>query len=156
MNLETVTLVNLPPLRVAAAHAFGVEPESTAMERLLGWAGEQNLWPAARPRRFSGFNSPNPSPDSPEYGYEFWMALHESDNPVFTDEVRLKHFPGGQFAVVRCHGVENLRSSWQGLVNWAETNHRPLADNLLLEEFIIWENVSPDRFVFDLYLPLKG
>jgi AraC family transcriptional regulator len=155
MNSEPITLVNLPPLWAAAAHVFGPEPESAAMEHLLAWAGKQNLWPASHPRRFFGFNNPDPSPGNPDYGYEFWMVLDENEDPAPSEDVHLKHFPGGRFAIVRCRGTENILSSWQRLVNWSETSCCPIADNLMLEEFIAWEGLPPDQFVFDLYLPVE-
>ena len=65
-----VHIVQLAPMRVASAHGFGASPETLAWDKLTTWAKERGLWQDAAPRRFFGFNNPDPSPGSPNYGYE--------------------------------------------------------------------------------------
>ena len=35
-----------------------------------------------------------------------------------TDEVPVREFAGGLYAVARCQGVASITSTWQGLVGW--------------------------------------
>jgi AraC family transcriptional regulator len=68
-----VRIVDMEPMRVASAHGFGEHPEDLAWQRMLAFAQAQGL--DTESVRFFGFNNPNPSPGSPNYGYEQWMTV---------------------------------------------------------------------------------
>ena len=70
-----VRIVKLEPVRVASFHGFGESPEDEAWNKLVAWAKPKGLLHDPQHHRIYGFNNPNPSPGSPNYGYEFWMAV---------------------------------------------------------------------------------
>ena len=72
--------------------------------------------------RIFGFNNPDPSPGSPNYGYELWIVI---DAAVETDDtVGRLTFEGGRYAVARCAVPEGdydvIGQTWQRLVKWRE------------------------------------
>ena len=70
MSQLDVRIVKLEPMTVASAYGFGKEPEGIASRKLVAWAKPKGLFddPAQHPT--FGFNNPDPSPGSPNYGYE--------------------------------------------------------------------------------------
>jgi hypothetical protein len=81
MSELIVQIVRLEPTRVAAALGYGASPEMEAWGKLLAWAESQGLLAEIHKHRFFGFNNPNPSPGSPNYGYEQWMTVDSSIQP---------------------------------------------------------------------------
>ena len=73
MTTETVQIVTLEPMRVASAWAFGPNPEEMAWQKLVAWAESHDLLSTGH--RVFGFNNPNPSVGSPNYGYEYWLTV---------------------------------------------------------------------------------
>jgi DNA gyrase inhibitor GyrI len=149
-NLE-VRLVRLEPMRVAYSLGFGPSPEGEAWNTLM------------RAHRFFGFNNPDPSPGSPNYGYEQWMSLSEAVQPG--DGVKVKDVPGGLYAVARCRGIEAIFPTWQQLVTWVEASRFQHGYSQCLEEClnpeVLTQALSPsegepayDQLLFDLYLPV--
>jgi hypothetical protein len=60
------------------------------------------LRPGAPGYRTFGFNNPDPSPGSPNYGYEIWLGVGpdvEESPPIEIKQVVL-----GKYAVTRCVG----------------------------------------------------
>src|SRR5512143_3959965 len=112
MSELQVRIVDLEPMRCAGASGFGSEPEGLAWEALLKWAVPLGL--LSKPHRFFGYNNPDPSPGSPNYGYDQWITV---DAPVQVEgPIKIKEFPGGLYAVTRCEGVQNIHATWQALV----------------------------------------
>ena len=134
MSSEVVQIVNLEPLRVASAWGFGPEPESDAWQKLEAWARPLGLLEDVGRRRIFGFNNPNPSPGSPNYGYEYWLSvgsdLDLSDDRA--DGIRLLEFAGGLYAVLEVDPAvlggnlgETIPRAWQRLDAWvAEHGYR--------------------------------
>ena len=75
MNTLDVRLVTLAPMRVASFYGFGPSPELVAWEKLMAWSRPKNLLDGPALARIFGFNNPNPSAGSPNYGYEFWIEV---------------------------------------------------------------------------------
>ena len=99
MNTLDVKIVHLDPMRVASVLGFGPSPEAAALKKLAAWAGPRGLLAEpGRPRIF-GFNNPNPSPGSPNYGYEFWLVV--GPEVEATAEAPVLEFEGGLYAVAR-------------------------------------------------------
>ena len=144
---EGVRLVELAPMRVAAAAAFGPEPESVAWEQLMTWAQAVNVLDGTG--RFFGFNNPHPIPGSANYGYEQWMTV-SSDVEPFGD-VELKEFAGGRFAVLRCEGLSTIGADWGRLIGWVEAGPHHLDDRQCLEELLASPVLPQDEWFFDLY-----
>ena len=153
MNELEVRIVELVPMRVASAHGFGASPESEAWETLLQWATEEGLlerpyWP-----RFFGFNNPDPTPASPNYGYEQWLTVDES--VTGTDRVEIKEIPGGRYAVARFKGLEFIGRVWKELVAWVEESPYEIGHQQCLEELLTPPDTPLNDYVFDLYLPVR-
>jgi DNA gyrase inhibitor GyrI len=158
MSEYNVRLVRLEKLRVASLHGFGTEPELQAWEKLVSFAGTRDL---RRPRIF-GFNNPDPTPGSPNYGYELWITI----GPEVSAEgdVEIKEFPGGLYAVARCEATgepyEVIPATWQQLVAWREQSAYQFGSQPWLEEHLPAEGkglvqTAGGAFVLDLYLPLS-
>ena len=113
-----VRILQLPPMRVASAYGFGANPEEFAWGTLLEWARASGLLHAEPASNFFGFNNPNPSAGSLNYGYEQWMTV----GPDVADGtgVTIKEFPGGLYAVARCEGLLTITDTWHRLATWCE------------------------------------
>jgi DNA gyrase inhibitor GyrI len=149
-----VRVVQLDPMRVAAALGFGPNPEELAWRLLLAWAGDSGLLERPEEHRFFGFNNPSPSPGSPNYGYEQWITV--GPEVASEGEVEVKEFSGGLYAVTRCQ-LETITETWQQLVTWSETSRFRRAHHQWLEESIdppVDGNLGDSQAVLDLYLPI--
>lgn len=154
MSELEVQMVRLEPMRVASAHGFGASPEEEAWNKILAFAGSKGLLDSPEEHRFFGFNNPNPSPGSPNYGYEQWMTV----GPDVEAEggVTIKEIPGRLYAVARCEGVSNIGRVWQELVTWFADSpyNKPPHFHECLEELLTPPDVPYEEYVFDLYLPV--
>lgn len=150
-----VRMVRLSPMRVASALGFGPSPEGEAWAKLRQWAGDQHLPDNIEPGRFFGFNNPSPSAGSPNYGYEQWMVLAPDAHVVAGDDVAIKTFDGGMYAVTRCT-LGNIGQVWKRLAAWRETSPYRFGNHQWLEEAIADSNANIEEMVFDLYLPIAG
>ncbi|MBN1888648.1 MAG: GyrI-like domain-containing protein [Thermoflexales bacterium] len=157
MNNFEVRIVTLEPVRVASFHGFGEGPESVAWEKLAAWAKPQGLLDDPGKHRIFGFNNPDPSPASPNYGYEFWITLAPGAEPA--GEVKVKEFPGGLYAVARCEAGgnpwESIPAAWKRLLAWCEDSPYKLARHQCLEENLSATD-KPEDLVLDLYLPIAS
>jgi AraC family transcriptional regulator len=145
-----VRIVELEPMRVASAYGFGQSPEGMAWDKMQAWAREKGL--ISKPYRNFGFNNPNPSPASPNYGYEIWIAVGPDVEP--DGDIRILEFSGGLYAVARCEGLENIGDVWNALVTWREDSQYKKAHHQWLEELLTDLDVPPEEYVFNLYLPI--
>ena len=149
-----VRIVKLESMRVAYATGFGSSPEMAAWEALRGWAQARGLLDGPQKRRFFGFNNPDPTPGSPNYGYEVWMELAEE--VAAEPPAQVKRVDGGLYAVTRVVGMENIYAAWQMLVAWVETSpYTPVWNRQCLEEHIRAFDVSPEELTLDLYMPVR-
>ncbi|MFN2250661.1 MAG: GyrI-like domain-containing protein, partial [Anaerolineae bacterium] len=151
-----VRIVKLEPMRVAWALGFGTEPEQQAWDKLLPWARENGLLETGEEHLLYGFNNPNPSPGSPNYGYEVWIKVGPevaSDDP----EIRFKDVPAALYAVTRCDvpkgDFDVIGRKWQQLVAWREQSAYRCAEHQCLEESLL--DAAPElEFALDLMLPI--
>ena len=155
MSTFEVHVVNLEPLRVASFHGFGEGPEELAWQKLAAWAEPRGLLDFSEAHRIFGFNNPNPSPGSANYGYEYWLEV----GPEVSAEgaMEIKDFPGGLYAVARCEVVGDayqvIPATWQQLVTWREDSAYKEAGHQWLEKHLRVD--SPGlNFVLELYLPI--
>ena len=154
MSELNVRIVRLEEMRVASALGFGTSPEMLAWEKILAWGREKGL--DLRAARYFGFNNPNPSPGSPNYGYEQWITVGPK---VRADEgIEIKEIPGGLYAVARCQGVDNIFPTWQRLVAWLEDSPYRYGPQQCLEECLTppIDSSNEETALLDLYLPLAG
>jgi DNA gyrase inhibitor GyrI len=153
MSELEVSIVKLAPMRVASCRAVSESPERDAWEQLRRWAGPRGLLADIQKHPVFGFNNPPPSPDSREYGYEFWICV--GPDVKSEGEIEVKDFPGGLYAVTTCKTVESIGEVWKSLWEWVQASeyewrkthelekpHDPLA--------------SEGELVFDLYVPIDS
>jgi DNA gyrase inhibitor GyrI len=151
-----VRIVQLEAMRVASAHGFGQNPEELAWGKILDFAREKGLLHVPGKPRFFGFNNPNPSPGSPNYGYEQWMTV--GPGVEGTGEVEIKEIPSRLYAVARCEGLDVIGQVWGQLVTWLEDSEykKPPHYHMCLEELLVPPEVPYEDYVFDLYLPIAA
>ena len=94
MNALEVRIINLAPIHVVSFLGFGPNPEELAWEQLTAWAGPQGLLESSEKHRLFGFNNPNPSAGSPNYGYEVWIEV-DPEEVATEEDVKIKRFQGG-------------------------------------------------------------
>ena len=161
MSEFDIRLVRLEKLRVACVHGFGTQPELQAWEKMADFAGARGYLNDPSLHRIFGFNNPDPTPGSPNYGYELWITV---DPDVAAEgEVEVKEFPGGLYAVARCEATgdpyEVIPATWQRLVVWREQSAYQPGSQQWLEEHLPAQGrglveTAGGALVLDLYLPL--
>ena len=154
MNEFNVRIVRLEPLRVACVNGFGASPEGEAWSKLWSWAETKGLLKEYAGRRYFGYNNPNPTPGSPNYGYDQWMTVE----PEITSEGEIKvfDFPGGLYAVTRT-GLDKIGENWMRLVAWVDDSQYQVLHTTCLEECLTPSaamNGDMDGMILDLYLPV--
>ena len=122
MSELDVRIIDLETMRVASAHGFGKQQEDIAREKLITWAEPKGLLEDHQAHRIFGFNNPNPSPGSPNYGYEFQIVVGPEIEAE--DEIKIKEVAAGKYAVLRCQGIPNIGKRWQQLASWRENSQR--------------------------------
>ena len=152
MSELEVRIVRLDPSRMACASGFGASPEEEAWNTLMTWVEAQGLQGELESHRFFGFNNPDPSPGSPNYGYDQWMTVGPDAEP--DGEVESIEFSGGLYAVARCAGLGTIGDDWKRLVRWREDSKYKPAHHQWLEELLTPPTAPPEEWVFDLYLPI--
>ena len=113
-----VKIINLESMRMVSAYGFGAEPEGIAWEKIKSFAKNNNLNLADKSTTTFGFNNPNPSKGSLNYGYEIWLPVAADIEPE--GDLRIVDFSGGLYAVTTCEGLENIGEVWRKLIKWAE------------------------------------
>jgi DNA gyrase inhibitor GyrI len=150
-----VRIVKLEPMRVASFLGFGPSPEDEAWRKLMFWARPRGLLDNREKHRLFGFNNPNPSAGSPNYGYEVWIVLDSDPEPK--GDAEIKGFDGGLYAVTRCPvptgQFDVIGAGWKKLAAWREDSRYGQGTHQWLEESLPLD--LPDtEFVLDLYLPI--
>jgi DNA gyrase inhibitor GyrI len=154
MRLTDVRVVDLPAMRVASALGYGRHPEDQAAEKLSCFAKKVGLHPDVPGYRAFGFNNPNPSPGSPNYGYECWLVVGadvEAESPI-----EIKRVPAGKYAVMRCVGLQHIGQRWRALSTWVEDSPYkfPSSGGRCLEEFVNPAERDRTKWVIDLYVEI--
>ncbi|RPH36774.1 AraC family transcriptional regulator [bacterium] len=137
MDNLAVQLIRLEPMRVATAYGFGENPEELAWQALVAWASPKCLLDDLEAHPIFGLNNPYPGPDSPKYGYEFWLKVGPEVEPE--GYIRVEEFFGGLYAVTRCEvkgHPEVIPETWQKLAQWCGENRHPLGHHPALERFL--------------------
>ncbi|RLD11289.1 MAG: hypothetical protein DRI56_01300 [Chloroflexota bacterium] len=151
MNKLDVKIVQLEPMRVISAYGFGAEPEGIAWEKLEAFAHKKGLKMQPEGKSTFGFNNPNPSKGSPNYGYEVWLPVEKDIEPE--DDLRVVDFEGGLYAVTKFKGLQNIGRVWGELAKWRESSKYKCGHHQWLEEMLT-SDVPIEEFVFNLYLPI--
>ena len=119
-RFSDVTLVELPPMRVARFRAVSRAPEDDAMKGLTQWATGAGL--RGLPRNF-GFDcevTPEQAADGLR-SYELWFVAPPGIMPA--GPVNLIDFPGGRFAAMTVyHPFDDpfrwIPTGWNALHEW--------------------------------------
>ncbi len=157
MDEIDVRIVELAPLHVAVAQGFGTSPEGIAWEKINAYIAKNSLAKEMQTLRFFGFNNPDPSPGSPNYGYEQWVVVGSEAQP--DSEIVIKDFEGGLYAVSTTTLAE-IGENWQKLAAWREGSPYRFGSHQWLEEVLTWQpgespaETTPEKVLIDLYLPI--
>ena len=149
---EQVRIVELEPMRVACLSGFGATPEEEAWKALEAWAQPKGLLDDPKAHRIFGFNNPDPSPGSPNYGYDLWITV--GPDVEAEGEAKIIEFPGGLYAVTQCKGIDNIGKVWKRLLTWCEDSKYQRAHHQWMEEHISPMDAPLQEFVLDLYAPI--
>ena len=153
MSDLNVRIVKLEPQRVAMSYGFGSGPEDIAWEKMTAFIKARGLDKDDQAHRFFGFNNPNPSPGSPNYGYEQWITV----DPTIAAEgdIKIKTFGGGLYVVTRCK-LSSITDAWMQLAAWREKSQYRSGSHQWLEEAISDPLAKPidGDSEFDLYMPI--
>ena len=154
MSKLDVRIVKLEPMRMASAYGFGPSPEGLAHEKMTAFLKAKNMLAGyGTKHRHFGFNNPNPSPGSPNYGYEIWVEIEPEVQPE--GDIRIVDFCGGLYAVTRFEDLNNIGRVWAELVKWRETSKYREAHHQWLENLINPLETDITKYVFELYLPIS-
>jgi len=151
MSEIDVKIVELQPMRMISAYGFSAEPETIAWDKLLAFALAKGLRKESELPRTFGFNNPNPSKGSPNYGYELWIPTDEDVLPE--DDLRVVNFKGGLYGMTHFKDLNTIGQAWQQLVKWREGSKYKHGHHQWLEE----QTHASDSFEemeFNLYLPI--
>jgi AraC family transcriptional regulator len=162
MDKIDVRIVELPAMKYVRFHGFGESPEGLAFSKMFDWA-EENRYFSQTENRCFGFNNPDPTPGSNNYGYEVWLIIPEN-MPV--GETPVMQFSGGMYAVTRCSGSmasagEFIPSAWKNLVEWLENSPYQMGKHQWLEETLPGDDLSfPEMYTqgkmkLDLFMPIS-
>jgi AraC family transcriptional regulator len=156
MENQDVRIVTLPPMRMASFYAFSSSPELESWNKVVDWAKSHGCWQEAPAIRIFGFNNPDPSAGSPNYGYEFWLTIGSDVQP--DNEIKIKQFSGSMYGVLRCDAPGSpwdfIPAAWGKLVKWFESSHYKKGNHQWLEEHLSRTDSNTSGFVLDLYMPI--
>jgi hypothetical protein len=159
-SLKNVRIVRLPAMRVASYCAVSTTPERDCAKTFAPFVLENNLHKKSGFRSF-GFNNPDPSENTPEYGYETWVTIPEDFN-IATPFTK-KHFHGGLFASSSAT-LNEIGERWDKLYKWCENSDKYDIDSSIqwleelsmdYEEFVS-EQTSDGEKQLDLLIPIKS
>jgi AraC family transcriptional regulator len=156
MSKEEISIVTLPPLRVVCVNGFGEGPEGQAFDKMRAWAKDHDLLGTSY--RLFGYNNPDPTPGSPNYGYDVWITV---DASVQADgEAKIIDFPGGLYAILRVEvkdDFEQIGAGWQRLIRWREGSKYRHGSHQWLEEHIgpLDQMGGGNEFTLDLHMPIR-
>lgn len=157
MIIKEIKLVTLEDMRVISFHGYGNGPEDIAWGNLRDWITKNGHEEMVETQRFFGFNNPNPSHGSENYGYEQWMTLPVEYEPKEGETI--KTLKGGLYAVggFRDSTPESFGGAWQTLNDWRVDSEyvydesRQWMEELLTKESVLNENPTLD---FDCFMPV--
>jgi DNA gyrase inhibitor GyrI len=147
-----VRIVDVKPMRVASVCKVGLQPELRALDFAIDWSNKHHI----RQPHLWGFDvEPYGEQPTDPHGYEVWVEV--GVDAVSDDTVTVKTFDGGLYAVMRAVGTGHIWQTWQRLLQWVESSadYEPVRFQELEEHVAVDLNQPEDRFVLDLYLPIR-
>ena len=148
--------IELNQMKVASFTSFDENPELNAIKSLLRWAQGKKFFSKDVKFHFFGFNNPIPTEDNPVYGYEVWFPL--DDDFEGDDEIKIKEFKGGLFAVTSMLFSEYISGQdWNVFhseaVQWMKENMYEREINVQWLEEHIAEKKEIENFMQESDLP---
>ena len=159
-----VKIVELLPTRVVSFLVQNSrQPEEEVWELARRWATARGVF--ENPGRFHVFGFNNPVPLGRELrGYEIWITIPPGYDPG--DDVTVKEFGGGKYAVMTLRGLQNIGPTCRTLYQWVA--HSPKyalgwpedydchnSPSLDLELCISPPGTPGDEIVMDYYVPIE-
>jgi len=150
------TITSLPPMRTAACHHYGLEPEDP--DPALTWIKDNNLLGTAR---FFGFyTNPSATDTGPGHSYDFCVSIPE--DTVIPDYLYEMDLPGGLYAAFTNQGME-IDELWDKICNgfnnpaceWERDNDRHESPRLELHEGGVFGAVECPLLVVTILVPIK-
>ena len=115
-----IKIVELPATRVVSFHVpNSITPEEEAYGMLAVWGEPRGVLDQPAVFQVFGFNHPYGPMGQPR-GYELWVTIPDDYDPG--DDVVVKHFGGGKYAMVTLRGVNNIGPLVQMLHDWVATS----------------------------------
>ena len=148
-----VNITQLKPMRMAASLGYGKNPEVLAFKQMYEFAQKQELLENGQLPVTYGFNNPDPSPGSPNYGYEVWLPVSDDIDPE--GEISIVDFPGGFYAVTRFQGIQKIGEIWKQLALWQERSEYQRGNHQWLEKLLNFDEANFEALIFELYLPIS-
>ncbi|OGO91710.1 MAG: hypothetical protein A2Y17_13105 [Clostridiales bacterium GWF2_38_85] len=147
---QKYSIIILPPMRTAACHHYGLEPEDP--EPALSWIINNDLLGTAR---FFGFNTmPYPTKDNPKFGYDFCVSIPEYI--VIPDYLYKKRLPGGIYAAFSNECI-HINELWNKIKEGLNNDDWKL--NLDNERHILEEHmgfgIEGDNLRISVLVPVK-
>ena len=152
MSELEVRIVTLEPMRMASFYGYGDSPEAQAWEKCKAWGKGKGILDDPKDYRNFGFNNPDPSTGTPNYGYEIWIPVGEDVEPE--GDMRIVDFYGGLYVVTRFKDLDNIGRVWKELVKWRENSKYQRGYHQWMEELLVAPESPFAEYVFDLYLPI--
>lgn len=137
MKTIAVQIIKLDNMRVASAWGFGTQPEDQAWKKMESWARPKGLLDDPAKARMFGFNNPNPSAGSPNYGYEFCLTIDETVQ--VEGDIRIKEIKAGKYALLTFDYSDSdfgaaIGAAWKNLDSWVAENGYRHGSHQWLEE----------------------
>jgi effector-binding domain-containing protein len=152
MSEINVQIERLKPMRMLSSYGYGKEPEMIAWNKLIEYATSLNIYDPENPPSTYGFNNPNPSDGSPNYGYEIWLPVEADIEPA--GDLRIVDFQGGLYGVTTFKNLFDIGKVWGELVKWRESSKYLPGPHQCLEELKISPENPPEEYIFNLYIPI--
>jgi DNA gyrase inhibitor GyrI len=159
-----IKIVELPATRVVSFHVpNSTTPEAEAYGMLEAWGKSRGILDQPALHQVFGFNHPYGPMGEPR-GYELWVTIPDGYDPG--DNVEVKHFAGGKYAMATLLGVNNIGPVVQMLHDWVAASDQyesgyppefnvdvdPMPD---LEQVVSPLEISPEQYRLDYYVPIR-
>ena len=156
MNNENLRIITLPKMKVAVFHKVSETPEDDCWAITNQFIKENNL----ESFRHFGFNNPNPSKDSPTYGYEMWVTIPND----FNTSIPTKEITSGLYASLTTT-MDKIGERWKELYqlvdnhdlyspDYSEDNNHQWLEECTNYEHFINPDIHFSEKQLDLLLPI--
>ncbi len=146
--------VELEPMRVAACHVVGPEPEGKAWRKLSTWARSKGLLHEPGRAKVYGYNKPDrgANDDPATHGYELILAVPEEAEG--SREIPIRTFPGGRYAALEST-VRDVGRDWKRLALWLSTSEYEYDDRTQWLEEHVAMGRTEEEIRLKLLIPVR-